>query len=166
MLEIIDKTEEKRILQFKHQGYFLIDLTCCSKDEVYRKFHPSYPHGDVPFPEFPNHTAQSVEGIWEGLKHFESIGIDAEKFHCTNPMKLKRTEEIYGKYLGHRYGTNILLTEDEAFDKIYKPLYTWQIQIKMEKEFKTLKELYQTTPMVWIVDDICDVYILLLMSFL
>ena len=80
-------------------------------------------------------------------------------------MNLKRTEEIYGKYLGHRYGTNTLLTEDEAFDKIYKPLYTWQIQIKMEKEFKTLKELYQTTPMVWIVDDICDAYILLLMSF-
>ena len=166
MLEIIDKKEQERILQFERQGYLLIDLTRCSKDAVYRKFHPSYPHGDVPFPGFPNYTAQSVEGIWEGLKRFETIGIDADKFHCTDPMNLKRTEEFYGKYLGHRYGSSDILNEDEAFEKIYKPLYAWQVQVKLEKEFKTLKELYQTTPMIWIVDDVLDEYILLLLSYL
>jgi len=166
MLEIIDKKEQERILDFQHQGYHLIDLTSSSKDAVYCKFHPSYPHGDVPFPEFPNHTSQSVEGIWEGLKHFETTGIDAEKFHCKDPNNLKRTEEMYGKYLGHRYGANTLLNEQQAFEKIYKPLYTWQIQVKLQKEFKTLKEMYQNTPMVWIVDDVCDAYILLLLSFL
>ena len=166
MIEVIDKTDQERILEFQRQGYILIDLTRCSKDDLYGKFHPSYPHGDVPFPEFPKSTAQSVDGIWEGLKCFITTGIDADKFHCTDPMNLKRTEEMYGEYLGHRYGPTKILTEKQAFEKIYKPLYAWQIQDKLKKEFETLKELYQTKSMVWIVDDVCDDYILLLMSYI
>ena len=166
MLEVIENKDQERILEFKQEGYILIDLTRHSTDEVYCKFHPSYPHGDVPFPEFPGSTAQSVEGIWEGLKMFETTGIDASKFHCTDPNDLSRTEQYYGRYLGHRFGVNSILSREEAFEQIYKPLYSWQILDKMKKEFKTLKNLYQTHPMVWIVDDLCDDYVLLLMSFL
>lgn len=166
MLKIINKEDQNSILQFKEWGYLMIDLTRSSTDEVYRKFHPSYPHGDVPFPEFPNSTAQSVEGIWEGLKTFITTGIDADKFHCKDPMNLKRTEETYGTYYGHRFGVNKILKEEEAFEKIYKPLYSWQILDKMQKEFEILKNLYITRQMVWIVDDIYDDYILLLLSYL
>ena len=166
MLEVVEKKDQERILQYQQQGFIVIDLTRESTDDVYRKFHPSYPHGDVPFPEFPDYTAQSVEGIWEGLKMFESSGIDASKFECTDPNNLSRTEQDYGIYRGHRFGVNTILTEEEAFQRIYKPLYAWQVLVKLEKEFKTLKNLYQTQPMVWIVDDLCDDYVLLLMSFL
>lgn len=166
MLEIIEKKEQERIQQFKEWGYLLINLTRDSTDEVYRQFHPSYPHGDVPFPEFPGYTAQSVEGIWEGLKMFITTGIDPSRFECTDPNKLSRTEAYYGTYIGHRYGSNIVLTEEEAFEKIYKPLYSWQILVKMKKEFEILKNLYTTRQMVWIVDNIYDEHILLLMSYL
>ena len=165
MLEVIEKKEQERIQQFQQQGYLLIDLTRNSNDEIYRQFHPSYPHGDVPFPEFPDYTAQSVEGIWEGLKLFETTGIDASKFDCMDPNDLSRTEAFYGRYRGHRFGVNNILTEDKAFERIYKPLYAWQVFVKMKKEFKTLKELCQTQPIVWIVDDVYDNYILLLLSF-
>lgn len=165
MIEVIDKTNQERMLKLQRLGYILIDLTRFSKDDVYRKFHPSYPHGDVPIPEFPEYKAQSVEGIWEGLKLFETTGIDADKFHSTDPMNLIRTEEIYGEYLGHRYGTDTILTEKDAYEFIYKPLYAWQVQVKLKKEFEILKELYKKTSMVWIVDDVYDDYILLLMSY-
>lgn len=152
MVELLFKDDLESIQFFQKCGFKVIDLTRDSTDEVYRKFHPSFPHGDVPIPEFPEYTAQSVEGIWEGLKMFETTGVDESKFHCTVPNHLARTEAFYGKYLGHRFGVNTILTKDEAFDKIFVPLYRWQVLVKLEKEFRILQNLYPTQPMVWLVD--------------
>jgi hypothetical protein len=38
----------------------------------------------IPIPNTPSETAQSVEGIWQGLKVFEREDIDASKWAITD----------------------------------------------------------------------------------
>lgn len=45
---------------------------------------PFYPHGNIPVPFSENTFAYSVEGIWQGLKVFESADIDTSKFEVQN----------------------------------------------------------------------------------
>ena len=49
----------------------ILDLTSKAA-EPWVRFSPFYPHGDIPVPFSAGRTAQSVEGIWQGLKVFES----------------------------------------------------------------------------------------------
>ena len=38
--------------------------------EPWVRFSPFYPHGGIPIPNSPSVSAQSVEGLWQGLKVF------------------------------------------------------------------------------------------------
>jgi hypothetical protein len=49
----------------------LLDVTSRGA-EPWVRFSPFYPHGGIPVPFSPGHTSVSVEGIWQGLKVFES----------------------------------------------------------------------------------------------
>ena len=55
------------------------------------RFSPFFPHGSIPVPFSPGVTGQSVEGIWQGLKVFESEDIDLQKFEITNMKSIKRS---------------------------------------------------------------------------
>lgn len=120
----------------------IIDLT--SKGENPRvKFSPFYPHGDIPLPFSGDLTAQSVEGIWQGLKVFETHDIDTSKFAVTSMKGLKRTLRRYGTVLGHRKGVSgtELLDYYQARIAIYLPSYLWVLENCLQDEVQELRGL-------------------------
>ena len=68
-----------------------LDLT--SRGEApWVRFSPFFPLGGIPVPFSPGVESQSVEGIWQGLKVFESCDVDASKLErhlgFTPPLRL------------------------------------------------------------------------------
>ncbi len=120
----------------------IIDTT--SKGEMpWVKFSPFYPVGNIPIPFSDPQTAQSVEGIWQGLKVFESEDIDPKRFEIKTMKGLKRTLRKYGKCLGHRDGINgqKLLGYIEARKQIYVPAYNWVLANRLSNLIEELVEL-------------------------
>ena len=95
-----------------------------------QQLSPFYPHGGIPIPNSEEVTGMSVEGIWQGLKVFETQGISYTHFRNTSMRGLKRTVRTLGKPLGHSYGTNSeeLLDYLEARIAIYLPTYKWVLE--------------------------------------
>jgi hypothetical protein len=127
----------------------LLDMT--SKGNMpWVKFSPFYPHGNIPVPFSPDVTAHSVEGIWQGLKVFESADTDTSKFNITTMKNLKRTARTNGTIKGHRKGVNgeTLLPYREARHQIYLPCYKWVLDNCLQDELAQLRELMQTTTVV------------------
>ena len=81
------------------------NVTSKATDE-FVKFSPFYPHGGIPVPFSPGFTAYSVESIWQGLKDYDSVGIDTKAFQNDTMSDLKRTTRKYGHVKGHRKGVN------------------------------------------------------------
>ncbi len=123
-----------------------IDLTSRAP-EPWVRFSPFYPHGGVPVPLSPGRTAQSVEGIWQGLKVFETADVDLEKFENTTMRRLKRTVRKFGRCLGHRAGVDgdQLLDYIPARHAIYLPAYRWVLEHKLQEEIAALRELAART---------------------
>lgn len=122
----------------------ILDFT--SKGEMpWVKFSPFYPHGNIPVPFSPNLTAQSVEGIWQGLKVFENADIDLSKFRITSMKGLKRTVRKFGKVEGHRQGVKgtELLSYLDARYQIYLPVYGWVLENCLQEEIRQLRNLSQ-----------------------
>ena len=61
----------------------ILDVTSKGPDPWVR-FSPFYPHGDIPVPGESEMFAASVEGVWQGLKVFESADVDPLKFEVTS----------------------------------------------------------------------------------
>ena len=120
----------------------ILDLTS-KGDNPWVKFSPFYPHGTIPVPFSPNIVAQSVEGIWQGLKVFESVGIDTSKFDITTMRGLKRTVRKFGMVKGHAKGvdSNKLLAYGDARYQIYLPIYLWVLENCLRDEIAQLKAL-------------------------
>jgi len=119
----------------------IIDVTSKS-EQPWIKFSPFYPHGNIPLPLSANCFAASVEGIWQGLKVFESDDIDTTKFAISNMKGLKRTVRKYGRCLGHRAGVNglQLLSYKQARLQIYLPVYQWVLDNCLQQEIAQLEE--------------------------
>jgi hypothetical protein len=111
---------------------------------------PFYPLGGIPIPFSEGHYAVSVEGLWQGLKVFESEGIDPKRFENDKMKGLKRTVRKYGKCLGHQKGLNSteLLGYIEARKTIYLPAYLWALENKLQKEVEVLKAEAEKAPIV------------------
>ena len=107
------------------------------------KFSPFYPHGHIPVPLSPGRFAHSVEGIWQGLKVFETEGVDLAKFAVTTMTGLKRSARTRGRVLGHRAGVPNpeLLSYREARCRIYLPAYRWVLDHCLPDELRRLREL-------------------------
>lgn len=121
-----------------------IQLDLTSKgDNPWVKFSPFYPHGEIPVPFSLDLTAQSVEGIWQGLKVFDSVGIDTSKFDVTTMRGLKRTVRKFGNVKGHAKGVNndVLLTYLDARVEIYLPSYLWVLENYLGDEVAQLRDL-------------------------
>lgn len=118
----------------------IFDVT--SKGE-HKTLSPFYPHGSIPVPFSGSVTSQSVEGIWQGLKVFQSEGIDFSCFNNKTMKNLKRTVRTHGKCLGHQkgLGSKELLGYIEARKQIYVPSYNWILENKCQKEIQYFKQL-------------------------
>jgi hypothetical protein len=131
-------------IQKEHPQALILDVT--SKGPLpWVKFSPFYPHGNIPVPFSPGHTAKSVEGIWQGLKVFASAGVDTTYFAITTMKNIKRTGRRFGQILGHRQGVHgqTLLPYREARYQIYLPIYKWVLDHCLQTEVAELKQMMQ-----------------------
>jgi len=140
VLEVIllNRNAKKQIENFRNKGYTIIDVTSKSNSE-YVKFSPFYPHGNIPIPGISDLFADSVEGIWQGLKQFENGGTDYSKFFIRNMKNIKRSCRKYGRVLGHKFNDGIL-DYCEARKHIYIPSYTWVLEKKLRVELFSIIE--------------------------
>ena len=117
MIVIVNKRAPKKIDDLKNKGYTIVDVT--SKSSDFAELSPFYPHGDIVIDKY---TSESVEGIWQGLKVFDSCGIDTTKFTNKTMKNLKRSCRKYGCVRGHLF-ENKVIPYIEARKKIYIPAY-------------------------------------------
>jgi len=137
MIEVQNRRRKKENIQKDYPNSIIVDVT--SKGELPMvKFSPFYPIGNIPIPFSENKFSESVEGIWQGLKVFESQDVDESKFHITSMKGLKRTVRKFGIPKGHRKGINgnELLDYITARKLIYLPTYKWVLDNCLEKEIK------------------------------
>ncbi|QXJ25942.1 hypothetical protein AGRA3207_007511 [Actinomadura graeca] len=112
----------------------IIDVTSRA-EHPWERLSPCYPHGGIPVPFSPS---QSVEGIWQALKVFQTAGADPAKLTITTMRGLKRTSLRHGPPLGHRPGLAEgpdegpggvqLLDEESARRRIFLPAYRWMLR--------------------------------------
>ncbi len=131
----------------EYPGCVIIDVTSNSNDGDFVKFSPFYPHGGIPVPGM-NRTAACVEGIWQGLKTFESgEGISTETLSNRTMKNIKRTVRTHGRCKGHLYGDR-LLEYIEARKLIYLPSYQWVLDNRLQELCKKLKAMSATRTVV------------------
>ncbi len=149
MIIVFHKSKMKESILKKYPDALIIDLTSKATDD-FVKFSPFYPHNQIPIPFSEGHFGQSVEGIWQGLKVFETEDIDISKFNITNMKGLKRTVRKFGKCFGHRNGINgdFLLNYIDARKQIYLPIYHWVLENKLQSLIETLKSESQNRTLV------------------
>ena len=148
---IIVESRRKRIttLEKLYPEASVIDVT--SKGEIpWIRFSPFFPHGNIPIPYSDNATGESVEGIWQGLKVFETEGIDKSKFRIKTMKGIKRSSRKRGLVLGHQKGINSdqLFNYIEARQEIYLPAYRWVLDNFLKKELQTLYSLNEESNVV------------------
>lgn len=127
MIYIENKKRKIERIKVQYQGADILDITSSSELAYARLLSPFYPHGNIPIPFTPNAYAMSVEGIWQGLKVFETCDIDTSMFANDTMRDLKRTTRRFGQTLGHRKGVygQELLNYFDARMQIYLPSYKW-----------------------------------------
>jgi hypothetical protein len=65
-------------LQKSYGDGVVIDVTSRAS-EPWVRFSPFYPHGGIPVPFSPGEFSMTVEGIWQGLKVFETTSLLSER---------------------------------------------------------------------------------------
>src|SRR5207248_2566517 len=94
--------------------------------------------------------AQSVEGLWQGLKVFEHEDIDSSRWQITDLRGIKRGGRRPGKILGHRFGvgSDVLLGYRDARAQIYLPAYHWVLENRLAADVKRLRDRMAGTQLV------------------
>ena len=121
---IVHRKTKTENIQTKYPNSLILDITSRSPHEELRILSPFYPHRDIPVPGMPGMTATCVEAIWQGLKVFESCGVDFNMFSNDTMKNLKRTVKKYGWPKGHQFGDRILNYLDARM-YIYLPSYKY-----------------------------------------
>lgn len=93
-------------------------------DDPYCRLSPMWPHGGIPVPGMDGTTADSVEGIWQGLKVIR--GRTAPRLFSGSGH-----ERGGGKPAGHQYGRKLLGIIAARF-KIYKVAYEWMLDHRID----------------------------------
>lgn len=160
-MKIIVESKKKKLenIQKAYPGAQIIDVT--SKGSLpFLKFSPFFPVGHIPIPFTEGVLAESVEGVWQGLKVFEKHDIDVSKFKVVDMKGLKRTVRSFGIPKGHRKGVEgtELLDYITARKLIYIPTYTWVLENKLNEELLKLKEIALEQTLVLLDYEInCDI---------
>ncbi len=128
MIYIANKRRKEEGIRKQYPNAIILDVT--SRAGWAQQLSPFYPHGEIPIPNSNGETGMSVEGIWQGLKVFETQGVSYSHFRNASMKGLKRTVRTLGKPLGHSYGTHTgeLLPYLEARVAIYLPTYKWALE--------------------------------------
>lgn len=153
------RRRSSRTLQRDFPDAVVVDVTS-KAGKPWIGFSPFYPHGGIPFPMSPGYVAQSVEGVWQGLKVFESVGVDESKFDIASMKGLKRTVRRFGPVRGHAAGvaSNELLPYLEARYRIYLPTYRWLIENRLSELVERLRSLAESSDVVLLdYETNCDV---------
>lgn len=149
MLIVKNKRCSEDKLRQEYPGCMIIDVTSKGEGD-WRKFSPFFPHGGIPVPFSDGVFSMSVEGIWQGLKVFETTGVDRDSFKNDTMKNIKRTCRKNGKCLGHRKGVlgTELLPYIEARRQIYLPSYFWMLENKCKPLVNRLKEMSAQRPVI------------------
>ncbi|MFN0200048.1 MAG: DUF6939 family protein [Bacteroidia bacterium] len=151
MIIIAHKSRMKESILKKYPDAHIVDVTSKAEDAFVR-LSPFYAHGGIPIPFSEGEVVlgQSVEGIWQGLKVFETEDIDVAKFEVRNMKGLKRTVRKFGKCLGHRKGVKgeELLGYIEARKQLYVPLYLWILTHKVSDLLAELRAIAEKHTLV------------------
>ena len=149
MIVIESKHRKRENILKKYPDAVIADVTSQATDGLV-KLSPFYPHGDILVPFSEGYTAMCVEGIWQGLKVFESVGVDVNMFANDTMKNIKRTVRRFGKPLGHRKGVKgtELLGYIEARKQIYLPAYKWVLENKVANIIERLREASKTKTIV------------------
>ena len=149
MIVIESKRRKRENILKKYPDAVIADVTSQATDGLVR-LSPFYPHGGIPVPFSEGYTAMCVEGIWQGLKVFESADVDVDMFANDTMKNIKRTVRRFGKPLGHRKGVNgtELLGYIEARKQIYLPAYKWVLENKVANIIERLREASKTKTIV------------------
>ena len=149
MVVIESKRRKRENILKKYPDAVIADVTSQATDGLV-KLSPFYPHGGIPVPFSEGYTAMCVEGIWQGLKVFESADVDVNMFANDTMKNIKRTVRRFGKPLGHRKGVKgtELLGYIEARKQIYLPAYKWVLENKVANIIERLREASKTKTIV------------------
>lgn len=149
MVVIESKRRKRENILKKYPDAVIADVTSQATDGLV-KLSPFYPHGGIPVPFSEGYTAMCVEGIWQGLKVFESADVDVDMLANGTMKNIKRTVRRFGKPLGHRKGVNgtELLGYIEARKQIYLPAYKWVLENKVANIIERLREASKTKTIV------------------
>lgn len=142
-LVVKHKAVTRASLEKRHgAGVVVLDVTS-KGPEPWIRFSPFYPHGEIPVPGSEGYTSQSVEGLWQALKVFESTDVDLSKLEVTTMRGLKRTVRRFGRVLGHRavVGGEGLLDYIPARHALYLPSYLWVLEHRLQEPIARLREL-------------------------
>ncbi len=128
MIYIANKRRKEEGIRKQYPNAIIFDVT--SKAGWAQQLSPFYPHGGIPIPNSNGMTGMSVEGIWQGLKVFETQDVSYSHFRNSTMKGLKRTVRTLGKPLGHRNGvtSDEILSYLEARVAIYLPTYKWVLE--------------------------------------
>lgn len=149
MVVIESKRRKRENILKKYPDAVIADVTSQATDGLVR-LSPFYPHGGIPVPFSEGYTAMCVEGIWQGLKVFETADVDVNMFANDTMKNIKRTVRRFGKPLGHRKGVKgtELLGYIEARKQIYLPAYKWVLENKVANIIERLREASKTETIV------------------
>lgn len=149
MIVIESKRRKRENILKKYSDAVIADVTSQATDGLVR-LSPFYPHGGIPVPFSEGYTAMCVEGIWQGLKVFETADVDVNMFANDTMKNIKRTVRRFGKPLGHRKGVKgtELLGYIEARKQIYLPAYKWVLENKVANIIERLREASKTKTIV------------------
>lgn len=140
-MPIAVESRRKKLATIARQwpGAKIIDVTSKGA-EPWVRFSPFYPHGGIPIPGMPGEFAQSVEGLWQGLKVFERECVDPSRWAVTNMKGIKRSGKSRGVVRGHRFKGDVLLGYRDARLRIYLPAYRWVLDNRLTVEVARLRE--------------------------
>jgi hypothetical protein len=125
-IHVANRRRSAASLAAAYPGALIIDVTSRAA-QPWVRLSPFFPHGQIPVPFMPGMTSQSVEGIWQALKVFESGGVDLAKLQVTSMTGLKRTVRKHGPVRGHLAGDR-MLSYEQARREIYLPAYRWVLE--------------------------------------
>ena len=153
MIVVESKKRSIESILLDYPDAIIIDVTE-QADGGWVKLCPLYPHGDIPVPFSPGYLADSVEGIWEGLKVFEHEGVSLKAMHIMGMTGIKRVSKRLGAYLGHQKGmeSDELLDEVEARKLIYVPTYEWVLENRCKSLIEKLR-IYSESGVVVLLDN-------------
>lgn len=140
-------------------GATVLDVTS-KGPKPWVRFSPFFPHGGIPIPNTAGQTAQSVEGLWQGLKVFEREDIDRSKWAIITMSGIKRSGKSRGRVLGHRFGvgSKILLGYRDARYRIYLPAYLWVLENRLGEQLAEVRRHLAVGPVVLLdYETNCDV---------